>query len=119
MILAATQPAPPAIVIPLNTRRLGRGALRSAVKIATIFAVCLLGLISSFADSAVARSSLLLIVAPGRSEGAGLDSIAATLAWATVADIAVCAGIVVIGYCLLSRPSAQVVPLHPRRRSKL
>jgi hypothetical protein len=103
--------------IPLDAYRPARRfALRQMAKVAMVFAVCVLGLIGSFADSAVARSSLLLIGAPADAGDAGFDSIAATLAWAAIADIAVCAGVVLVGFCLLSRPSAQVVPLHPRRR---
>jgi len=115
MFLDATQSASHATVIPLNARRPNRIMLRQIVKIAAVFAVCSLGLIGSFADSAVARTSLLLINGPADGDAGDFDSIAGALAWATLADIAVCAGIVVIGYCLLSRPSAQVVPLRPRR----
>ena len=90
--------------------------LRDAAKIGAIFAACVLALIGSFADSAVARSGLLLIGAPDDADRASLDTVAATLAWAIIADLAVCAGIVLVGYCLLSRPSAQIVPLRPRRQ---
>lgn len=107
-----------ATVIPFHAHCPNRIALREAVRIGAVFAVCLLGLISSFADSAVARSSFLLIDTPGDGDGTGLDSVAAALAWATIADIVVCIGIVLIGYCLLSRPSAEIVPLYPRRRNR-
>jgi hypothetical protein len=87
------------------------------VKAAAVFALCLLGLIGSFADSAVARTGLLLV---GPADDLGnLDNVTATLIWATIANLATCAGVVMTAYWLLSRPSAQVVELHSRRRSKL
>lgn len=105
-------------VIELAARRTRRGArspriTSGIVKATAIFALCLLGLIGSFADSAVARTGLLL-VSPVDDPG-GLDNIIATLIWATVANIAVSAGVVMVAYWLLSRPSAQVVELRARR----
>jgi hypothetical protein len=104
--------------IPLDSyrqRQILRLAFRRAAKVAAVFAIGVLGLIGSFADSAIARTSLLLIGAPQDGDTGDFDSVAGALAWATLTDIVVCAGIVMIGYCLLSRPSAQVVPLRPRR----
>lgn len=107
--------ATPAAVIPLESRRpVQRRAPRQTMKIAAIFGLCLLGLIGSFADSAVARTGLLLIGSD--SVANNLDGIALTLIWATVANFAACTGVVMIVYWLLSRPSAEVVELRPRRR---
>jgi hypothetical protein len=89
-------------------------ARRGILKIAAIFAICLLGLIGSFADSAVARTGLLLIGTPD-DPGNNLDGMGAILIWATVANIATCAGMVLIIYWLVSRPTAEVVELRPRR----
>lgn len=108
--------AAPAAVITLESRRrpVPRRTPRQAMKIAAIFGLCLLALIGSFADSALARTGLLLI---GSDDVANnLDGIATTLIWATVANFAACAGVVMIVYWFLSRPSAEVVELHPRRR---
>lgn len=114
MLNSVAQSAP-AAVIPLESRRPPqRRTPRHAVKIAAVFGICLLALIGSFADSAVARTGLLLIGSPGDASGGNLD-IAATLIWATIANVAACAGVVMIVYWFLSRPSAQVVELRPRR----
>ncbi|HWE75743.1 MAG TPA: hypothetical protein VG328_21465 [Stellaceae bacterium] len=104
-------------VIPLTERRMRRPALsRQIVKAAAVFAICLLGLIGSFADSAVARTGLLL-VDPTTDPGA-LDNVTATLIWATVANLAVSAAVVMAAYWLISRPSAQIVELRPRQRQR-
>jgi hypothetical protein len=84
---------------------------RRIAKAAAVFALCLLGLIGSFADSAVARTGLLLV---GPDDGGNLDNVAATLVWATVANLAVSAGVVMVAYWLMSRPSAQVIELRSR-----
>jgi hypothetical protein len=57
----------------------------------------------------------LLIAAPDDIDPSSIDNIAATLIWATVANLAACAGVVMIAYWLLSRPTARVVALQPRR----
>jgi hypothetical protein len=106
-------------VIPLAARR-SRHRARSPhiVKAAAVFALCLLGLIGSFADSAVARTGLLLVSGADESgsfDPSSLDNVAATLVWATIANLAACAGVVMVAYWLLSRPSAQVVELRVRR----
>jgi hypothetical protein len=107
--------AAPAAVIALESRRPAqRRTPRRAMKIAAIFGLCLLALIGSFADSAVARTGLLLIGSDDIANN--LDGIATTLIWATVANFAACAGVVMIVYWFLSRPSAEVVELRPRRR---
>ena len=114
--MSAAQPiaAGDSRVIELAARRTRRRARSPhVVKAAAIFALCLLGLIGSFADSAVARTGLLL-VSPGDDPGV-LDNVTATLIWATVANLAVCAGVVMVAYWLLSRPTAQVVELRARR----
>jgi hypothetical protein len=101
-------------VIPLAGQRLRRSARpRRIVKAVAVFAICLLGLIGSFADSAVARTGLLL-VDPGSDPGA-LDNLTATLIWATIANLAVSAAVVMAAYWLITRPSAQIVELRPRR----
>ena len=106
--------AAPAAVIPLESRRPAvRRNPRQALKLAAVFGLCLLGLIGSFADSAVARTGLLLL--GSGDDGSNLDSLAATLIWATVANIAACAGVLMIVYWFLTRPTAEVVELHPRR----
>lgn len=114
MLKPAAQAAS-AAVIPFESRRPAqRRPTRQTMKVAAIFGLCLLGLIGSFADSALARTGLLLI---GSGDVANnLDGIATTLIWATVANFAACAGVVMIVYWLLSRPSAEVVELRPRRR---
>jgi hypothetical protein len=89
-------------------------ARRGTLKIAAVFAVCFLGLIGSFADSAVARTGLLLIGASD-DPSSNLDGVGAILLWATVANLAACAGIVMIIYWLVSLPSAEIVELRPRR----
>lgn len=95
-------------------RRLAYRARRDVLEIAAVFGVCVLGLLGSFADSAIARTGFLLI--GSGDDGAGnLDGMAATLVWAIVANIAACAGIVMIVYWFLSRPSAEVVELQSRR----
>jgi len=106
-----------------RTRRLARSPqlARRLAKAAAIFALCLLGLIGSFADSALARTGLLLVGAgddAGNFDPAGLDNVTATLVWATIANLAVCAGVAMMVYWLLSRPSAQIVELRPRRRRR-
>jgi hypothetical protein len=101
-------------VILLAAARHGRrsaGSRRIATVIA-IFILCLLGLIGSFADSALARTSLLLIDPPYPGSA---DNLAATLVLAIIANLAVCAGVVMLAYWLLSWPSAEVVELQSRR----
>jgi hypothetical protein len=44
-----------------------------------------------------------------------VDNVIATLAWAMIANLAVCAGVVIVAYLLLSWPSAQIVELQSRR----
>jgi hypothetical protein len=101
-------------VIRLELRRAGSPARSCRIaRAAAVFALCLLGLIGSFADSAVARTGLLL-VGP-TDDGGNLDNLAATLVWATVANLAVSAGVVMVAYWLISHPSAQVVVLRSRR----
>jgi len=115
MMLNTAAQAAPAAVIPLESRRPAqRRTTRRAMKVAAVFGLCLLGLIGSFADSAVARTGLLLI-GSGDDAAHNLDGIASTLIWATVANIAACAGVVMIVYWFLSRPTAEVVELRPRR----
>jgi hypothetical protein len=80
---------------------------RRIVKAGAIFALCLLGLIGSFADNAVAQTGLLL-VAPADDPGA-FDHVAAALAWASIANLAVCAAVVLAVYGLISYPSARRV----------
>jgi hypothetical protein len=105
-------------VIRLELRRAGSPARsRRIARAAAVFALCLLGLIGSFADSAVARTGLLLI-GPTDDAGGSLDNVAATLIWATIANLAACAGVVMIAYWLLTRPSAQIVALRARRRDR-
>jgi protein-S-isoprenylcysteine O-methyltransferase Ste14 len=97
-------------VIRMEMRRAANPARsRRIVKAAVVLAFCLLGLIGSFADSAVARTGLLL-VSPTDDPG-NFDNLTATLVWATIANLAVSAGVVMVAYWLLSRPSAQVVEL--------
>ena len=101
-------------VILLATARPGRRPLRSR-RIATaiaVLALCLLGLIGSFADSAVARTSLLLVDPPYPGS---VDNVTATVVWAMIVNLAVCAGVVMVAYWLLSWPSAQIVDLRLRR----
>lgn len=101
-------------VVLLAGRRARRPALsRGMMKVAAVFVFCLLGLIGSFADSAVARTGLLL-VDPGADPG-GLDNVTATLIWATIANLAACAAVVMVAYWLISRPSAQVIALRARQ----
>jgi hypothetical protein len=115
MMLNTVAQSVPAAVIPLASRRAPqRRQARQFLKIAAVFALCFLGLIGSFADSAVARTGLLLIGSPDDLNG-NLDGIATTLIWATVANLAACAGVVMIVYWFLSRPTAEVVELRPRR----
>jgi hypothetical protein len=105
-----------AVIIPLASRRPPqRVKPQQALKIVAIFACGLFALIGSFADSAIARTGLLLIGSPDDPAAGNLDGIAATLVWAIVANVAACAGVVMIAYCFLSRPTAQVVELRPRR----
>lgn len=115
MMLNTVAQSAPAPVITLDSRRpRQRRTPRHVIKIAAVFGICVLGLIGSFADSAVARSGLLLIGSADDAGGSHLN-IAMTLIWATIANVAACAGVVVIVCCLLARPSAQVVELRPRR----
>jgi hypothetical protein len=103
-------------VIPLAVRRGRRGARSPRVlKAAAVLALCLLGLIGNFADSAVARTGLLLVDPPYPG---GVENVTATLVWAMIANLAVCAGVVMVAYWLLSWPSAQVVELRSRRRKR-
>jgi len=104
-------------VISLASRRQPRRAHpQRLMKAGAVFALCLLGLIGSFADSAIARTGLLLINAADDIDPGSLDGVTATLIWATIANLAACAGVVMVVYWMLSRPTAQVVELHARRR---
>lgn len=117
--MSAAQPAAAgdSSVIPLAARRTRcRARSPRIVKAAAVFALCLLGLIGSFADSAVARTGLLL-VSPTDDPGS-LDNVTATLIWAAVANFAACAGVVMVAYWLLSRPSAQIIELRSRYRKR-
>jgi uncharacterized membrane protein YwaF len=87
---------------------------RSIAMVIAVLALCLLGLIGSFADSAVARTSLLLVDPPYPGS---VDNVAATLVWAMIANVAVCIGVVIVIYWLLSWPSAQIVILRSERPS--
>jgi hypothetical protein len=100
-------------VILLAAARQGRRSLgsRRIATVIAIFVLCLLGLIGSFADSAVARSGLLLVDPPYPGS---VDNVTATLVWAMIANLAVCAGVVIVAYRLLSWPSAQIVELRSR-----
>ena len=101
------------VIVLAAMRRTGRFARSSRVaKAAAILALCLLGLIGGFADSAVARAGLLLVDPPYPG---GADDITATLIWAMIANVAVLAGVVLSAYWLLSRPSARIVELRLRR----
>jgi hypothetical protein len=103
-------------VILLATAQLGRGQQRSrriAMAIA-VLALCLLALIGSFADSAVTRTSLLLVDPPYPGS---VDNVAATVIWAMIANLAVCVGVVMLIYWLLSWPSAQIIDLRSERPS--
>ncbi|HVA12640.1 MAG TPA: hypothetical protein VNF99_05290 [Stellaceae bacterium] len=91
---------------------------RQKMKIAIVLAVCLLALIGSLADGAATRTGLLLIGASDDRGAGTLGGITTILVWATIANIAACAGVAVIGYWLVSRPSAEVVELRPRRRKR-
>ena len=101
-------------VILLAAARQGRRSLgaHSIATMIAIFILCLLGLIGNFADSAVARTSLLLVDPPYPGS---VDNVIATLVWAMIANLAVCAGVVIVAYLLLSWPSAQIVELQSRR----
>jgi hypothetical protein len=104
-------------VVLLAGRRSRRPALSPRMMKATaVFALCLLGLIGSLADDAVAQTGLLL-VGPTDDPGA-FDNLTAALIWAGLANVAVCAALVTAAYWLISRPSAQIVAL-PVRRPKL
>ena len=85
--------------------------------IAAVFAVCVLALIGSFADAALARSGILFI-GSGEDGAVGFDSLAATLAWAVVANIAVCAGVAILVYWFFTRPSGEIIELRPKRRKR-
>ena len=116
--MSAARPVAPhdSSVISLAPARRGGRSARSR-RFATVIAVlvlCLLGLIGSFADSAVARTSLLLVDPPYPGI---VDDVTATLVWAMIANLAVCAGVVTMAYWLLSWPSAQIVELRTRRRN--
>jgi hypothetical protein len=105
-----------ASVIPLQTKRVWlHGKSRQLMKAGLVFALCFLGLIGSFADDAVARTGLFLVTGGDSGDAGGFDSLTATLVWATVANLAVCAGVVLAAYWLITRPTAQVVELHTRR----
>jgi hypothetical protein len=98
-------------VIRLTQRRAVHPARsRRLIKVAAVFAFCLLGLLGSFADSAVARTGLLL-VGPADDAGGDAGNIAATLIWATIANLAVTAAVIMVAYWLITRPTAQVVEL--------
>jgi hypothetical protein len=94
-----------------RTRPLARSSRIAAAS--AILTLCLFGLIGSFADSALARTGLLL--ADASDEVGNFDDLAAVLIWATIANLAICAGVVMATYWLLSRPSAQIVELRSRR----
>jgi len=68
----------------------------------------------SFADSAVTRTSLLLVDPPYPGS---VDNVAATVIWAMIANLAVCVGVVMLIYWLLSWPSAQIIDLRSERPS--
>ena len=105
-----------AAVIPLQTKRVRRyGKSRQLLKAGLVFALCLLGLIGSFADDAVARTGLLLVTGGDTSDAGGFDNLTSTLVWATVANLAVCAGVVLAAYWLITRPTAQVVEIRTWR----
>ena len=100
----------------LARARHGRRHLRSR-RIATaiaVLALCLLGLIGSFADSALARTSLLFVDPPYPGS---VDNLAATLVWAMIVNLALCCGVVTVIYWLVSWPSAQIVEPHSQRPS--
>jgi hypothetical protein len=114
MILEAAQSLPIATIISLDTHRQSRRPQSSdALRLLALFAVCLFGCIGSFADSAVARTTLLLIESPGELDGNGLVS---TMLWAMIVNVAVCAAVMLLGYMALSRPPAKVVQLRQTRR---
>lgn len=94
-----------------------RRVQRKVLKLTAVCAILFLGILGSFADSAIARSGLLLFGA-GEDAAGNLDGVATTLIWATIANVAVSIGIIAIGVALLSRPSAEVVELRPRWRRK-
>ncbi len=103
-------------VISLASRLPRRARSHRLMKAGAVFALCLLGLIGSFADSAVARTGLLFFNASNDIDPASLDGLTATLIWATIANFAACVGVVMVVYWMLSRPTAQVVELRPRNR---
>jgi len=102
--------------VPLVAARQGRRPLRSRriAAVIAVLALCLLGLLGSFADSAVARTSLLIVDPPYPGS---VDNVAATLVWAIIANVAVCVGVVMVIYWLLSWPSVQIVILRSERPS--
>ena len=102
-------------VILLAAGRQGRRSVgsRSIATVIAIFILCLLGLVGSFADSVVARTGLLLVDPPYPDS---VDNVTAPLVWAMIANLAVCAGVVIVAYWLLSWPRAQIIELQSRRQ---
>ncbi len=112
MTLEPTQPA--ATIISLDAHRQTR-RLKPAdtLRLLALFTACVFGFIGSFADTAVARTTLMLIESPGDIDGSGLAS---TVMWAIMVNIAVCAAILLLGYMALSRPQAKVIRIDASRR---
>ncbi len=93
---------------------------RKVLKVAAVLALCVFGLIGSFADSALARTGLLFVASPDDGGAGNLDGVTTILIWATIANAAACAGVVMIVYWLVSRPqTAEIVELRPKRARKL
>lgn len=107
-----------AAVIPIDSRRPAQRLTRPGLKLVAVAALCLLGLVGSFADSALARSGLLMLNAGDTLDGDDLSGIALAVAGAILGNIAVCVGVALLLYWYLSRPTAEILELRPRRLTK-
>lgn len=107
-----------AAVIPLESRRPAQRLTRRSLKLVAVSALCLLGLLGSFADSALARSGLLILGGGDTLDGNNLSGLALALAGAILGNITACVGVVLLLYWYLSRPTAEIVELRPRRLTK-
>ena len=90
---------------------------RDAAKLAIIFGICTLGLLGSLADSAFEGMGQIFFAGAAGSDSS-VQAVILALCWATLANIAACAGVFFLLSWLTPGPSATVVPLAPRRKKR-
>ena len=103
-----------ASIIRFDDYRRPRIKPRDAAKLAVILGICALGLLGSLADSAF--EGIGAFVFSGTASSASFQAIVVALCWATLANIAACAGVFLLLSWLTPGPSATVLPFAPRRK---